>query len=368
MNESDVKNMEHNDPAVPYKRFVRQMSKWYNSGELPELASQDLRYVLELQKLKMQSLGLDMKCELQKSGSGNTNTGGTSYSDRVFKNTFISGNTSMTRNIVSTQDQLIKYTDDINLTMVIQELNAGTQPGDNMALCCPHCGAPSTLGELQSGCKHCGTHFLMSELYPKVMNFFIYEPYDSARNSAKNKKDLIILITLCSLVMIPLMMHPETLYSLLARFAQVEDQIPDTTEIRNLGILGSIFSGIFSGAMLGVILFGFKKLFEIFGVMGKDLRGVGHTAPTLLRANKIKQHDPEFSSEHFRDKHIKKESRKSRAPELGALAYPRTLGLKYPLTVQRICKGNARYPRNNRQYKGLCGCGMHRSSEHESVP
>ena len=45
---------EHSDLAEPYKTFVRQMSKWYNGGEMPELASQDLRFALELQRQKLQ--------------------------------------------------------------------------------------------------------------------------------------------------------------------------------------------------------------------------------------------------------------------------------------------------------------------------
>lgn len=49
---------EHSDLAEPYKTFVRQMSKWYNGGEMPELASQDLRFALELQRQKLQSLDL----------------------------------------------------------------------------------------------------------------------------------------------------------------------------------------------------------------------------------------------------------------------------------------------------------------------
>ncbi|MCR5730660.1 MAG: hypothetical protein K6G20_09950 [Ruminococcus sp.] len=66
MNESGYNTEEKTDLSKSYKTFVRQMSKWYNGGELPDLASQDLRFVLELQKQKLRSLGLDMKCELKK--------------------------------------------------------------------------------------------------------------------------------------------------------------------------------------------------------------------------------------------------------------------------------------------------------------
>ncbi|HRR78229.1 MAG: hypothetical protein IJK31_06210 [Ruminococcus sp.] len=288
MNEFDVKNTEHSAPAVPYKKFVKQMSKWYSTGELPELASQDLRFVLELQKQKLRSLGLDMKCELKKKGSDRINSGDTSYSDRVFKNTFISGNAGMTRNVVSTQDQLTKYTDDIDLMVIIQELNDGTQPGDDMPLCCPHCGAPSTLGELQAGCKHCGTHFLMSELYPKVMNYFTFENHDIKQTKIKNKHDLTTLIIASIIPMIIICI----LFNLFAGQAQ--------NTIAN--VIFGLFGGILGGAMVGGILFVFKKLFESLRLMGKQLRGIGHLVSTLLNADKIKQNDPEFSSEYFRDK------------------------------------------------------------------
>ena len=50
MNGSGFNTPNKSDTAESYKTFVRQMSDWYNGGELPELAGQDLRFVLELQK------------------------------------------------------------------------------------------------------------------------------------------------------------------------------------------------------------------------------------------------------------------------------------------------------------------------------
>ena len=288
MNETGFNTTEHSDTAETYKTFVRQMENWYNEGEIPELAGQDLRFVLELQKQKLKSLGLDMKCESTKAGTGQINTSCISFSDRIFINSIISGNIDMTRSIVSTQKNLSHNTADIGLTPIIQHLKDGTQPSDDMALCCPHCGAPSTLGELQSGCKHCGTRFLISELYPRVMNYFIYENNDSAKNAAKNKHDLTVLITACAI--------PLVTVGLIADLFKGQGQ--NMVLMIIIGILGRIFGG----AILGVTLFVFKKLFEVLGLMGKQMRGGGHTISTLLYANKIKRHDPEFSSEHFRDK------------------------------------------------------------------
>ena len=292
MNEFDIKNTVHSDTAVAYKKFVRQMTDWYNGGEVPELAGQDLRFVLDLQKKNLKSLGLEMKCDSSTADTGKFNTSCISFSDRLFINSIVAGNMNITRSVVNTQQQLNHNIANIGLTAIIQDLKDGTQPSDDMTLCCPHCGAPSTLGELQAGCKHCGTHFLMNELYPKVMNYFINEHNDSARNAAKNKHDLTILITACSLVMIPVGILARILIALL------EGQSPNLIGIMSLGII----SGIFSGVMLGGILFLSKKLFEVLGLMGKQARGGGKTVSTLLRADKIKRHDPEFSSEYFRDK------------------------------------------------------------------
>ena len=288
MNEMGFNTTEHSDLKGAYKTFVRQMSDWYNGGELPELAGQDLRYVLELQKQKLRSLGLDIKYEIQNTGSRNVS--GISLSDRIFKNTVMSGYLDMTRSVGSSQEQLSKNTADISLLVMIQELKDGTQLSDNMALCCPHCGAPSTIGMLQGGCKYCGTKFIMSELYPKVMNYIINERYITERARNKNKRDLAILITACA---IPITIA-EIIINLFA------GQTPSM--IMNIFI--ALFAGVFGGAMLGGMIFVFKKLFETFGLIGKGLRGGGHAISTLIRADKIKTYDPEFSSEYFRDKII----------------------------------------------------------------
>ena len=41
---------KNNDLNKKYNRFAKQLSEWYNSGKVPELASQDTRFMLELQK------------------------------------------------------------------------------------------------------------------------------------------------------------------------------------------------------------------------------------------------------------------------------------------------------------------------------
>lgn len=265
----------------PYKRFVEQLSGWYGGGELPQLASQDLRFALELQKQKMNSLGLDMQCAMKKTGAENGNTAGITYSDRVFNNSIVSGNVYMTRSIGGKQHQVYKDTEEIGLTAVIQDLKKDTQPSSNMPMSCPHCGAASTLGELESGCEYCGTKFVMSELYPKVSNFFITRHEDRADSSRKNKREAAIFMSAC---FVPLLIL--------------------SIVIGNGNIVEKIFGAVIMSVIIGGMIFGLKKLIDTFALMGKNARGGSRTISTLARLNKIKQHDPEFSGEYFRDKAI----------------------------------------------------------------
>ena len=280
MNIPDFHITDHSDLAKPYKAFVTQMSNWYNGGELPELAGQDLRFTLKLQRQKMQSLGLDMKCDFKNEKSNQINVGGVSFSDRIFTNSIISGNMNLTRTIGCNQNSLYQSTADISIDTVIQNLKTNTRPSASTALCCPHCGAPSTLGELEAGCKYCGSGFLMSELYPKIMNFFISSNEDKTQKNAKNKRELMLFIAASFLPLLILFL-----------FAG-----------HNNSTIENIISALICGGIVGFMIFSLKKLFDVFALMGKDMRGGGNTASTLLYANKIKKYDPEFSSEYFRDK------------------------------------------------------------------
>ena len=279
MNIFGVNITDHSELAAPYRKFAGQLSKWYGGGELPELAGQDLRFILQLQRQKLQSMGLEMQCSMKKSGAKKAEIGSVSFSDRVFINSIIGGNVDMTRSIYSSQDQRRKDTEVISFEAVIQELKADSSPSADMALCCPHCGAPSTLGELQAGCKYCGTKFLMSELYPRVMNFFISNDTDNSQKSSKNRRDMAVCMAIAII--------PMVIFFIISG---------------NKGMTENIFSGIIAGGIVGFSLFILKKLFGVFGMMGRDARGAGKTVSSLHYMNKIKKYDPEFSTEYFRDK------------------------------------------------------------------
>ena len=69
-----------------FLRFIKQLSDWYSNGKTPELASEDIRFSLELQKQKLQSLGLDMQLQIQKQEGKSNDSAPLSYADNVFVN------------------------------------------------------------------------------------------------------------------------------------------------------------------------------------------------------------------------------------------------------------------------------------------
>lgn len=289
MNPSGANPTKYVLPKGTHRSFITQMADWYSGGESPAAASQDLRYIMELQKQKLHSLGLEMQYKLPRNGSGSPHETGVYYCDRIYATSAISGD-MITRSVVSAQDQRCLNVSDVTVITLIIEPKEGMQPDAGMAMNCPHCGAPSKLGELQAGCQHCGTHFLMSELYPKVMNYYAYEKNNTERNRRKNKRDLRLLIAVCSVLMLIYIVGSKLYFH--------------QGSLDPMDLINAVLGGITGGFMFGFLIYGFKKLFEIFGLMGRGLRGGGHTISTLMNDNKIKKHDPEFSSEYFRDKVI----------------------------------------------------------------
>ena len=118
----------------------------------------------------------------------------------------------------------------------MQDLKQGGIPYPATAVCCPNCGAPSTLGKLESGCESCNTKFLMDELYPKVMHFFIKEDGKELLDKAEIKKYALV----CAVLALALF----AVSTLLKVFIGVLD---------SQRLLIDIVPGIMASAILGVM-------------------------------------------------------------------------------------------------------------------
>lgn len=262
-----------------YSTFIRQLSGWSGSGTVPELAGLDLSRALELQRQHWQSLGLKVDYKFKRAKNHSSDIPSFSYNDRVFVNTFIGDNRQLVTNISSGGRTLYDRTDDVGVTVVVQELRKGVQPSPDMPVCCPHCGAPSKFMRLLNGCPYCDTHVLMDDLYPRVTNCFLDNHSD---NKNRNLWEIPVFIA-AGIAMI---------YFILT--VVFEQSLTDGSVAPSAVVVSGIF--------LGFVMMGIRKVCSVIGKMGKDLRGTGKVGRSLFFRHKIKKIDPEFSSEYFRDR------------------------------------------------------------------
>lgn len=75
--------------------------------------------------------------------------------------------------------------DDEQLYTVITWLN--NQEDIQTSYVCPNCGAISAVGVLLEGCPYCHTRFFMSDLFPKVTNYYFLPDYGMGEQEARNR-------------------------------------------------------------------------------------------------------------------------------------------------------------------------------------
>ena len=272
-----------------YQHFAKQLSDWYCSGKIPALASQDTRFTLELQKQKLQSLGLDMQIQIKKTDVSDNSAVELSYGDSVFVNSIIGGSKHITTNIRNSRNEIYSSDTEGGLTIVMQNPQKGGVPSPDTAMCCPNCGATSTLGKLESGCEFCNTKFLMDELYPKVMHFFIHEDNESLFDTKQMKK----YIASCIILMLVL--------SGAVKIIKLFSGSYDRSRLPIDGA-GYIFGSLISGAMLGAVMWFIVNTIRSVKLMGKYTRGASKTGKSLMFCHRMHKLDPTFSTEYFRDK------------------------------------------------------------------
>ena len=269
-----------------FTRFVKEFSDWYAKGKMSELVSRDTRFMLELQKQKLESFGLDMQLKFGKPNTNDARPGLLSYEDSVFENYIVGASKHITTTIRSSGKEIYSRDEDGGLSVVMQDLKNGSAPSPDTGMCCPNCGSPSTIGRLMSGCEFCGTKFLMDELYPKVMHIFVERRGKPVFDTKQIKKYVLV----CALVFLPI-------YILLNLF---RTDIGGTERITNY--IYAVPAALIIGVMLGTGAWFFVNAIRSVMLMGKTARGGSTVLKSLIFCNKMHELDPTFSTEYFRDR------------------------------------------------------------------
>lgn len=170
--------MEKTDRQI-HEEFAAQLCEWSESGKIPGMGNQDIGYGLELQKQRMERYHTRMVYRLksreegQRRGHTFTFAGGY-YTNRITSQAY-------RREVDYYRDgnrKLRAKGDELLYTMTTWLNDSTEQEGrDRESYCCPNCGAISDVGSLLDGCPYCQTKFIMSDLFPKVTNYyFLMDP------------------------------------------------------------------------------------------------------------------------------------------------------------------------------------------------
>ncbi|MCR5287270.1 MAG: hypothetical protein K6D93_04900 [Saccharofermentans sp.] len=242
-------------------------------------ADRELRYCLELQQKRIANRSLRFTDEMVpgayfQEGFNNVR----SWQDGQYETSWSVGFVEHTKTFDRPNMKPYKKKEPQAIYETVVDVRSGEDVSDD-TYCCPNCGSVSTIRELQEGCSHCGTAFKMSELYPKVTNYFFTYDTHGKRDSIKKT---VIKYGLYSLpVMIPLMVG-------VAWYQR--HTMPET--------YGSFTPMILIKYALGTILISpligyFMWMFSIFAAAGRQI-GTG-TGPALSVGRSRKKFEAKMS-------------------------------------------------------------------------
>lgn len=279
---------DNNENTEIIDKFVDEYTNWHETGKNPEMGSLDLNYALELQKKRLDEHKITIKTDFDKKDSN--------FKDKAVKCLTVPDKGDY-NSVIACKDYKITETVYVNnkkkrksksMQNVYATITRLANQNADGSIECPNCGAVSSIKELLTGCKCCGTRFIIKDLFPKVTNFYSYKEVAGGSNAVKKHAKLFVLLSAIALT--GLMFFQNT---------QNGNLSPDNDNyIINLAMC--ILVGVFGGALGGYFLWGFSMLvYLLFGsVKSLFLLGPHIKAKTQL-PKLMRRIDPDFSYEYF---------------------------------------------------------------------
>lgn len=263
-----------------YDRFAQELNAWHENDIVPTCCDGDTLYFLKLQKERLKKKGLKMTNQIvpvKGSGFGTATLSRQSLwytTDMTYEN--------IHRRIRFENMQEVVYEREVE--QVMYEIIVHT-PNDaqlaNISTTCPNCGAVSSVTVLEEGCKYCGTHFKIRDLFPRVVNLYFLKNKSTAATSGIVQRTIFFSMLAVFIVM------------LLISIFDGMDSLPAV-------LATCFFAAGFGGGVLGLIL---ADILVIFSAADQD--GMKHvpffkwTGSKRKITNTMKRYDPHFSFDKF---------------------------------------------------------------------
>lgn len=160
--------MEKTESQI-YKEFASQLCEWAENGKAPAAGNQDIDYSLALQKKRLEKHRVRMDYKLNLRGEHLDQIASVVFSDSKYTNKVVWRSYQRQVNYIRENQKGLSKKVPETLFAIITWLNHNET---QTTYCCPNCGAISEVSDLLNGCPYCHTQFLMSDLFPKVTNFY----------------------------------------------------------------------------------------------------------------------------------------------------------------------------------------------------
>ncbi len=282
------------DYSEMYDKFREELQKWCVTGKEPKTADQDVRYYLDLEEKRLKKRNITIKTELKPYGQVSQTS--KIVSELKF-DPFDVGNYSQSQHHQSVE-KTVSYTrnnqklyskkDDYTLYVTIIE-PASKELSDigKMDYVCPSCGTVSKVHILQQeGCPYCGGFFMISELFPKVSNYWVHKTVNIPEKFNSNVKK-------CILKTIPFTIIGFGIYLLLAKKISGWPYL----------IFSSVAGGTILGAIYGYFIFVGAVFYRLFMVARRDSKVLSGTKRGRKKITSfLSKYDPAFSYEYFQGK------------------------------------------------------------------
>lgn len=281
--------MDKNNKQI-FDEFILQLKSWYESGKKPTCCSNDLNYAFELQKKRLDSNGLLLKYDYILRSEESDNISAKQWHDQKYTNTMAFQNYLKTSSFFANDKCIYKYKEkDVEYAIITRLMGQDV----DAQYVCPNCGAICSVKELiENGCPSCQTHFLMTDLFPKVTNYFSIKDMGYAKNEMKISIGLWLLFGIVTALII-------TSFVVFNISSSSISNIGNVFEILGKYIPQYIFAAIF-GVIGGYLCWAVTKLISVFYNAIKVTPLVAKGAGSKRKITDfMKQYDPNFSYRYF---------------------------------------------------------------------
>lgn len=138
-------------------------------------SSQMCNHAISLQKERLKKYGYFMRYDIKKH-QGLDLYESINYGDAKYDETNYQDHVYLTKAFFKNGKPVYNYREDKKIYIYVEDLKAEKVDGTEV-INCPNCGSPSTIDAIRNGCKYCGTHFEMTDIYPTVSNYFFMDNF-----------------------------------------------------------------------------------------------------------------------------------------------------------------------------------------------